>query len=114
LVNGNVGYGLGDIGRLSHMKMAGLVTTQKSYEKINGKMMHHSWVEFTEKGVALAKSHGVEVEGSRYTPKPVVEEVKEEKPKAEAKPKRERKPKAEKKVAEVLTEETPAVVAEAS
>lgn len=97
LVNGNVGSGFGDIGRLSHMKMAGLVTTSKTREKINEKMMNHSWVEFTDSGVELAAKNGIKIEGIRHVkaddpekePKVKVPKVKAEKKPCVAKTKKE-------------------------
>lgn len=61
LVNGNVGSGLADVGRLSHMKMLGLVVTERSYNSADGSGKTHSWIGFTQAGADLAKANGVEL-----------------------------------------------------
>jgi hypothetical protein len=63
LVNGNVTL-LGekeDRGLLTHLKRAGLITTIADKNRINGRIVTHAFVDFTEAGKAFAASLGIEI-----------------------------------------------------
>jgi len=60
LVGGNCPGDFAALGRISHMKMAGLVTTEFQYDKVNNRKTKLTWMYFTEAGRALAAKHGVD------------------------------------------------------
>tara|TARA_R110000824_G_scaffold21839_2_gene80988 strand:+ start:187 stop:456 length:270 start_codon:yes stop_codon:yes gene_type:complete len=61
LVGGNVGGEPADKGYLLHMKKAGLITTWE--ERMPGEAPD-VWIDFTDKGVALAAEHGIDLAAS--------------------------------------------------
>lgn len=54
LVGGNVGGTAADRGNLTQLKRAGLITTFKD----DG----HTWIGFTDDGIALAAEHGIAIQ----------------------------------------------------
>ena len=54
LVGGNVGGGPEERGNLTQLKKVGLITTE-----IDEKLV---WIQFTDKGKALAAEYGIEIE----------------------------------------------------
>lgn len=54
LVGGNVGQGKAARGNLTQLKKEGLLTTFESDNL--------AWVSFTQKGIALAATHGITIE----------------------------------------------------
>lgn len=59
LFGGNAGTSKAEQGNLTQLKRAGLVTTWDERDRVNGLIQVSTWVEFTDKGRALAAEHGV-------------------------------------------------------
>lgn len=61
LVGGNVGGGKEERGNLTQLKKAGLIKTEETKDRINGRIQTDSWVVFTEDGIAYAKELGIDL-----------------------------------------------------